>query len=109
MTELHNLTVAQLQNVIKIKAKIETLVARLGAISGEAFSPLERPGRRKMSRAARAAIAAAQRARWAKIKGAKAAGTPKKRRRMSAAAKAKMAAAARKRWAKAKAKGKNRL
>ena len=45
-----------------------------------------------MSRAARAAIAAAQRARWAKVKAGKGAGAPKKRRKVSAAARARLAA-----------------
>jgi len=68
MTELQNLTVAQLRRVISIKEKIESLTDQLTAISGETSAPQKRPGRRKMSRAARAAIAAAQRARWAKAK-----------------------------------------
>jgi len=60
------------------------------------------PGKRTISAAGRARIAAAQRARWAKQKGTS--GAPKKRK-MSAAARAKIAAAQRARWAKAKAKG----
>jgi hypothetical protein len=61
-----------------------------------------------MSAAGRANIIAAQKARWAKIKGAKAA--PKKpRKKMSAAAKARISAAAKARWRKAKAAGKKRL
>jgi len=50
-----------------------------------------------MSAAGRARIAAAQRARWAKVKG-----MPKKRT-MSASARRKIAAAQRARWAKVKA------
>jgi len=72
-------------------------------------------GRRRggMSAAGRARIAAAQRARWAKLKGKV---TPagnsmpqKPKRRMSAAARKAIAAAAKKRWAAAKAAGKNKL
>jgi len=62
-----------------------------------------------MSRVTRAAIAAAQKARWATVKAAKAEVAPKKRRKVSAAAKAKMAAAARARWAKVKAQGRKKL
>jgi hypothetical protein len=71
-----------------------------------------------MSAAGRARIAAAARARWAKVRAAKGQGnapsstslkTSGKRRTMSAGAKAKIAAAARARWAKAKAAGKSRL
>lgn len=54
-----------------------------------------------MSAAARRKIAAAARARWAKVRaGAKPA---RKKRKMSAAARAKIAAAARARWAKYRA------
>ncbi len=64
-------------------------------------------GRRKLSPAARARIAAAQRARWAKIrasadKSAKVVPIPGKRT-LSAAARRKIAAAQRARWAKVKA------
>jgi hypothetical protein len=109
MTELKSLTVAQLRKVISIKEKIERLTDHLTAVSGETSAPPKRSGRRKMSRAARAAIAAAQRARWGKVKGRKEEAAPKKRRKMSATSKAKIAAAAKARWAKAKAQGENSL
>ena len=55
-----------------------------------------------MSKSARAKIGAAQKARWAKLKGtAKSAGKPK--RKMSAAARALISAAQKARWAKVKA------
>lgn len=62
-----------------------------------------------MSRAGRAAIAAAARARWAKVRGEKADKPVKKRKKFSAAARKKMAAVAKARWAKAKAAGKTTL
>ena len=64
-----------------------------------------------MSAAGRASIAAAQKARWAKVKGKKSSAKPvkKAKRKMSAAARAKISAAAKKRWAKAKAAGKTKL
>ena len=67
--------------------------------------------KRTMSRAARAKIAEAQRARWARQKGLKlsAKQAPKKIRKMSAAARARISAAAKARWVKAKAAGKTRL
>jgi transcriptional regulator with XRE-family HTH domain len=61
------------------------------------------------SKAARMAMAAAQRRRWAKLKGTEEEVAPKKRRKMSAAGRAKIAAAAKARWAKIKAAGKNSL
>ena len=110
MTELQNLTVAQLRRIISIKEQIESLTAQLETITGDAVSaaasgPAKRRGVYKRSKAARAAMAAAQKARWAKVKGTKAEAAegeaaPKKRRKMSVAAKAKMAAAAKARWAK---------
>ena len=117
MTNLKDLTTNQLQRILEIKEQIEGLQTELDSIAtdgGEIPVPFLKAGKRqrknRMSKAGRAAIAAAARARWAKYNG-KAALKPagKKRRKMSAAAKAKMAAAARERWAKAKAAGKNRL
>jgi len=61
-----------------------------------------------MSAAGRARIAAAARARWARVNATKKSAT-KTRRKMSAAARAKIAAAAKARWKKAKAAGRKRL
>ena len=64
-----------------------------------------------MSAAAKARIAAAQRARWAKVR--KNNGSPetkiKKKRKVNSATRARLAAVARARWAKAKASGKSAL
>jgi hypothetical protein len=70
--------------------------------------------KRRMSKAGRARIAAAAKARWAKSRTAGKVVAParpaaKSKRRLSKAARAKLAAAAKKRWAKAKAAGKTRL
>ncbi len=59
--------------------------------------------RRTVSAAARRKMAAAQRARWAKVKGAK---TPTPVRTMSRAARKKIAAAQRARWANVRAQQK---
>ena len=73
---------------------------------------IEEPKKKKFSRASRAKMAAAQKARWAKVNGtADATPTPpadvdvvvegpKKKRKMSRAAKAKLSEAAKVRWAK---------
>ncbi len=96
----------------KIKERIETLEKDLEALldSGSVTIPVPqalRPSNiRKMSAAGRARIAAAARARWAKVK---AGAATKPKRKMSAAGRAKIAAAARARWKKAKAAGKNSL
>lgn len=59
------------------------------------------PGPRKLSAAARAKIAAAQRARWAKFKKSKVVSISagKKKRKLSASALSKIRAGQRKRWA----------
>lgn len=117
---LLNLTVSQLKKAADLKERIDALNNELAQIlDGETpvpFTPTATPRRGRppgkrggMSAAGRARIAAAARARWAKIKSAGGAanlgvaGAPKKKRTMSAAARAKIAAAARARWAKVKA------
>jgi hypothetical protein len=126
--DVTNLSPAQLRKAADLKERIDSLTAELGQIlgsgststsSGTAASPGRRGGRRQMSAEGRARIAAAARARWAKIRGQKggsssassgaSSGPGKGRRQMSAAARARIAAAAKARWAKAKAAGKNRL
>jgi len=99
-----------------VRERIEQLQEELAAILGEApsaggSSGNGHGGRRTMSPAARAKIAAAQRARWAKQKKGQTTGAApsKGRRKMSPAARAKIAAAARARWAKAKAANRNTL
>jgi hypothetical protein len=115
MINIASLTAAQLHRVIAIKEQIEALQAQIDSIAnrggGEIPIPttIKAPKKRRMTAAGRARIAAAARARWARIKGTKVEAAPKKRRKMGAAWKAKLAAAARARWAKAKAAGKTRL
>jgi hypothetical protein len=117
MTNLQNLTVEQLRKVVAIKEEIERLEAKLAKVGG-GRGPGRPPGsaaapavrrRRKMSAAAKARIAAGQRARWAKVKGLKAGKQVKKKRKVNAATRARLAAVARARWAKVKASGKSAL
>jgi hypothetical protein len=102
----------QLRRAADLVDKIEKLKDELSAALGS--SPVRGRGRKKhrMSDAGRLAIAAAQKARWAKAKvksSAKAKVKKAARRTMSAAARAKIAAAAKARWAKAKAAGRKSL
>lgn len=109
MLNLLSLTSEQLERAAKIKDEIGRLEGELSAIFGTRSGSAPAT-KRTMSRAAKAKIAAAQKARWAKVKvESPAKPTTKKKRTMSAAGRAKIAAAAKKRWAKAKAAGKNRL
>ena len=84
---------------------VEQLDAALTALTG--VSGKRTGARRKISAAGRARIAAAQRERWAKVRGKRGqkqnvVSMPKKKT-MSAAARRKIAAAQRARWAKVKA------
>jgi len=72
---LAGLSVAQLKRAVTIKERIQKLEKQLAAVVG---APISAPAegrvihrRRKMSAEARAKIAAAQRARWAKQKAGK--------------------------------------
>lgn len=66
-----NLSSVQLRRAAVIQDKIEALTADLAKIIGRP-SPSSKPKkRRKMSRAARAKIAAGAKARWAKVRAAK--------------------------------------
>lgn len=69
-----NLTSAQLRKAATVKDKIQSLQKELTKLVGttEAKAPVAKPAKRKMSAAGRAKIRAAQKARWAKIKAAKA-------------------------------------
>jgi len=124
MSSILNLTVKQLLQAANLKEKIATLEnelnqllgssAKAGAASGATKAPKKKG---VMSAAGKAKIAAAQKARWAKIHATKSAIKPaatpakvvvfakpaKKKFVMSAAAKAKISAAAKARWAKVKA------
>ncbi|MGO8836735.1 MAG: hypothetical protein ACLQQ0_04880 [Limisphaerales bacterium] len=109
-----NLSAQQLRRAANIKEKIQSLENELGRILGDSTKSVTAVApkkKRKMSAAGRAKIAAAARARWAKVKGQKIAAKPvkKARRKMSAPARAKIAAAAKARWKKAKAAGKKTL
>jgi hypothetical protein len=104
-----------LQQLREERKQAERQVARLD----EAISALEgivgrgsgngRRGGRAVSALARQRMAAAQRARWARVRGAsgasgKAGAGTRKRRILSAAARRKIAAAQRARWARFRAK-----
>ena len=123
---LSDISTEQLQRALEIKQQIESLQDELNSIFGGASVGVKRgpgrpklgrppgSGRKTMSPAARKAIGAAQKARWAKQKGEAAPAAEEKparkgKRKMSAAGRAAIAAAARKRWAEAKKQGKNKL
>ena len=120
MSNLLNLTSAQLIKAANIKDRIESLTKELNGLLGSS-APVAKAAKtakkRGLSAAGRAAVSAAAKLRWAKINAAKAkpgfvkatvkavvaAKPAKKKFVMSAAAKAKISAAAKARWAKIKA------
>jgi len=87
----------------RLTKELHGITAALAAF-GQAY--VKGTGRRKLSAAARARIAAAQKARWAKVR-AKAGKSDTvvtvRKRTLSASARRKIAAAQRARWAKVKA------
>ena len=123
MNTITNLSVEQLRQAANLKEQIQALEKQILQVLGSSENVAAKPGPKAktkkkggMSAAGRAAVAAAQKARWAKIKAAKPVfnATPvtkptKKKFTMSAAAKAKISAAAKARWAKVHASGKKKL
>ncbi len=86
----------------RLTKELHGITAALAAF-GKTYS--NGTGSRRLSAAARAKIAAAQRARWAKFR-ANTGKTAKAKRTLSAAARRKIAAAQKARWAKVKARKK---
>jgi len=88
----------------RLHRQLSGLNAALEAFAGVYRGNAGTKPRRKMSAKGRARIAAAQKARWAKVKGQqKVVPITKPKRTMSASARKKIAAAQRKRWRKVKA------
>ena len=112
METFTNLTPRQLRRAADVKERIDALQEELSQLLG-APAPAEaapaKPKRKKISAAGIARIRAAQRARWAVIKKAKAPAKPAKKRKVTAAGRARLAALARARWAKVKAAGRTSL
>ena len=100
MTNLHSVVQLLKQEHAQLTKQIQRVSTALAAF-GATYSNGTRT--RKISAAGRARIAAAQRARWAKIKGKHAKAATPKKRTMSAAARKKIASAQRARWAKVRA------
>ncbi|MGD0261126.1 MAG: hypothetical protein ABSD29_15045 [Verrucomicrobiota bacterium] len=95
-----NATPKQLRKAAKIQERIQSLQKELGQLLGgsDETAAIEAPRkRRKVSAAGRARMRAAQKARWARIKGT----APKKK--ISAQGLANIRAAQKARWAKVKA------
>ncbi|MEI6196806.1 MAG: hypothetical protein WCS42_21025 [Verrucomicrobiota bacterium] len=104
--QLSTLTTIQLRHAADLKEKIGALSKELSALLGTPSPASTKTPKKKggMSAAGRAKVAAAQKARWAKIKATKpVTKAPAKKSKMSAVGRAKIAAAQKARWAKIKA------
>ena len=110
---LSTLSVPQLKQAIALREQIDTLESQFAQVLAQstAVTQAEAPtvkghrGKRTMSAAARAKIAEAQRARWAKLRRAKVSTTmaAKPKRVISAAGRARIIAATKARWARYRA------
>lgn len=108
-----DLSIHQLQRALGIRKHIAQLEKQLGKLFGsstDGASP-KRSGKRKVSKAARAKMAASQKARWAKTKGAPTAPAKRgKKKGITAAGRKRLSENMKARWAaKKKAKPKKSL
>ena len=117
LNDFLNHPIETLERALHIRKQIDRLNEALTELFGPAPISLagvqtevpKRKGKRTMSAAGRARVAAAQPARWAKVKGSEPAVTAKApmlkpKGRFSAAHRAKLAASAKARWARLKAR-----
>ena len=110
LTQLASLLKSLTDERNSLQVRLNAINSVLGAVAAPA-APAQGAGsgKRSFSAATKAKMAAAQRARWAKVKGSDAAPAKVVTRKFSAAARAKIGAAAKARWAKAKAAGQKTL
>jgi hypothetical protein len=99
-----DISLDSLEKALSIRRQIETLESRLAALLGRTISsrPTAGKGRRHMSTAARAKIAAAARARWARFRARKGKGAKKSGRRrggITAAGRRRLSQLMKARWA----------
>jgi hypothetical protein len=95
-----DLLVRQLEVEKKVlQAQLQKITTALSALEGTSNHGVG-VRKRQLSASARARIAAAQRARWAKAKGRKVVSITDHKRKMSASARKRIAAAQKARWSK---------
>jgi hypothetical protein len=92
------------------RRKLIKALAKARKIRWAKMKGMPKKGKRRLSAAGRAAISAAAKARWARVRGPAATAKAKKKDwRSSPAVRAKLSAAAKARWAKARAEGRKTL
>ena len=100
---ISELSIQQLKKAVALKERISKLEAELASLTGASSKAPAAKKRKGMSAAGRARVAAAQKKRWAKIKGKTKTKPAKKKGKMSAAGRAAIVAAQKARWVKIKA------
>jgi hypothetical protein len=95
-----DISVEALQEAVSIRRQIDTLEKRLSSIlGGTPSSSATRGGRRRMSAATRAKLAAAARARWAKLKAGTKTAPAKKKGGITPAGRKRLSQLMKARWA----------
>ena len=99
-----DISLEKLEEALSVRRQIDTLERRLASLFGSAVerptsSPTRTRGHRTMSAQARAKIAAAQRARWAKQKSTSAAKPKRKKGGLTPAGRKRLSQLMKARWA----------
>ena len=96
-----NISLKALEEAVSIRRQIETLEKRLASFfgGGGTARATSRSGKRRVSAATRAKLAAAAKARWARQRGGKGAARPKKKGGLTAAGRRKLSQMMKARWA----------
>jgi len=100
---LHHISLKSLEEAVSIRRQIDTLERRLASVLGSASQrSTAQTGRRRMSGATRAKLAAAARARWARQKAGRKTGrmtTSRKKTGITAAGRKRLSQLMKARWA----------
>jgi len=95
-----DISVAALEEAVSVRRQIDALERRLSSIlRGAPASSSSRGGRRQMSAATRAKLAAAARARWAKLKAGRKTTPARKKGGITAAGRKRLSQLMKARWA----------
>ena len=94
-----DISLNSLEEALSIRRKMDTLEKRLASILGTAISSGSSRGPQRMSAATRAKIAAAARARWARVKAGRAGATRQKKGGVTPAGRKRLSQLMKARWA----------
>jgi hypothetical protein len=98
-----DISLEKLEEAVTLRRKIDLLEKRFGLLFRDVSPGVStRKGRRGMSAAARAKIAAAQRARWAKVRSSQTVSAPPRKGGITPAGRRKLSLMMKRRWAERK-------